>query len=141
MIVSHSADYSIGIADHKEIDRFNIYNATMLAMHRAVDGLKCRPEYLIVDGNRFKPYGNIPFCCLVKGDARYMSIAAASILAKTFRDELMTSLNLEFPGYGWDRNSGYPTRFHREAILQIGISPVHRKTYRLLDKQMKIFTG
>lgn len=138
-IIKNALDFGIGIADNEEIDMLNILQATMLAMHRAVDQLKTAPEFIIVDGNRFRPYGTIPFQCIIKGDALYMSIAAASILAKTHRDELMKKLAPEFPEYGWERNVGYPTAAHREAIRKSGVTPYHRKTFRLLKTQMELF--
>lgn len=113
----------------QEIDEINILNASILAMHRAVDGLKVRPNHLLVDGNRFKPYPEIPHTTVVKGDATFMSIAAASILAKTYRDELMMQLAKECPGYGWERNMGYPSKEHREAIKNLGLTRHHRLTY------------
>lgn len=111
------------------IDEINILNASILGMHHAIGSLKIQPEHIIVDGNRFKPYKNIPHTTIVKGDAKYMSIAAASVLAKTHRDELMNKLSEEFPGYGWDQNKGYPTKFHREAIFALGLTPYHRVTF------------
>lgn len=123
--------WSVGIVTAAEIDRINILNASILAMHRALDALKIRPQHIIVDGNRFAPYGQIPYVTVVKGDGKYLSIAAASILAKTYRDDYMESIHKEYPGYGWDRNKGYPTKDHREAILRLGASPYHRMSFRL----------
>lgn len=127
--------WAVGTASAEEIDRINILNASILAMHRALDQLTVRPQCIIVDGNRFKPYNFIPHQTIVKGDGKYLSIAAASILAKTYRDDYMLRLHEEFPVYGWDRNAGYPTHEHREAIRQHGTSPYHRMTFRLLPKE------
>ena len=114
----------------REIDRINILNASILAMHRALDQLAVRPEFVIVDGNRFKPYCQLPYETIVKGDGKYLSIAAASILAKTYRDDYMRELHVEMPYYGWDRNAGYPTKEHREGIKLHGLTPYHRLTFR-----------
>lgn len=124
--------WAVGIVTPEEIDRINILNASILAMHRALDMLKVRPESIIVDGNRFKPYHDIEHTCVVKGDAKYLSIAAASILAKTYRDDYMDSLAKEYPQYDWTNNKGYPTKKHREALRLYGITPYHRKSYNLL---------
>ena len=124
--------WAIGQGDHAEIDQINILNASFLAMHRAVDQLCQVPEFLIVDGNRFKPYPNISHACIVKGDGKYLSIAAASVLAKTYRDELMAGLARDYPQYGWDQNAGYPTARHRQAIFTHGTTPYHRLSFRLL---------
>lgn len=123
--------WAVGIVTPAEIDEINILNASILAMHRALDGLKLRPEAIIVDGNRFKPYNFIPYTTVVKGDGKYLSIAAASILAKTYRDDYMDRLALEYPQYDWIDNKGYPTRKHRQAIAEYGITEYHRKTFRL----------
>ena len=121
----------------QEIERINILNASILAMHRALDQLKVRPEAIIVDGNRFKPYNDIPSTTIVKGDGKYLSIAAASILAKTYRDDYMMQLAEQYPQYDWQSNKGYPTRKHRDAIREFGISPYHRKSFNLLgDTQL-----
>lgn len=122
----------------EEIDRINILNASILAMHRALDALKVRPEFVMVDGNRFKPYGDLPYTTIVKGDGKYQAIAAASILAKTFRDDYMDALDDECPQYGWRRNKGYPTREHREAIRQHGITPYHRRSYNLTGQELPL---
>lgn len=122
-----------------EIDRINILNASILAMHRALDGLKVRPGAIIVDGNRFKPYGNIPATTFVKGDGRFANIAAASVLAKTYRDDYMKAMHERFPAYGWAVNKGYPTKAHRKAIAENGPSPYHRMSFRLLDNQLTLF--
>ena len=124
--------WAVGIVTPEEIDKINILNASILAMHRALDQLKVRPEAIIVDGNRFKPYNKIPHTTIVKGDGKYLSIAAASILAKTYRDDYMNRLAEEYPQYDWRSNKGYPTKKHRDAIRQFGITPYHRKSYNLL---------
>lgn len=124
--------WAVGIVSPEEIDQINILNASFLAMHRAIDQLKIRPEHLLIDGNRFNPYPNIPHTTIVKGDGKYLSIAAASILAKTYRDDYMNQLHREYPVYDWDHNKGYPTKKHRAAIAEHGISPYHRKSYNLL---------
>lgn len=123
--------WAIGTATAAEIDEINILRASILAMHRALDALSMRPDFIIVDGNRFTPYGQTPHATIVKGDARYLSIAAASILAKTYRDDEMHRLAALYPGYGWERNAGYPTAAHREAIARLGVTPYHRRTFRL----------
>ena len=129
--------WAVGIVTPGEIDKINILNASFLAMHRALDQLKMRPEAIIVDGNRFTPYQDLPFTTIVKGDGKYLSIAAASILAKTYRDDYMLSLAEKYPQYDWQSNMGYPTKKHREAIRQYGITPFHRKSYNLLgDEQL-----
>ena len=134
--------WAVGIVTPEEIDKINILNASILAMHRALDQLKVRPEAIIVDGNRFKPYNNIPHTTIVKGDGKYLSIAAASILAKTYRDDYMNQLAEEYPQYDWFSNKGYPTKKHRDAIRQYGITPYHRKSYNLLgDGQLSLDFG
>ena len=131
--------WAVGIVTPEEIDKINILNASILAMHRALDQLKVRPEAIIVDGNRFKPYQKLPYTTIVKGDGKYLSIAAASILAKTYRDDYMNELAKEYPQYDWLSNKGYPTKKHREAIKQYGITPYHRKSYNLLgDGQLSL---
>lgn len=136
--IEHDAvAWAVGIVTPEEIDRINILNASILAMHRALDQLKVRPEAIIVDGNRFKPYNDIPSTTIVKGDGKYLSIAAASILAKTYRDDYMMQLAEQYPQYDWQSNKGYPTRKHRDAIREFGISPYHRKSFNLLgDTQL-----
>ena len=131
-IESDALAWAVGVVTPEEIDEINILNASILAMHRALDRLAVRPEAIIVDGNRFKPYRFIPYSTVVKGDGKYLSIAAASILAKTYRDDYMDRLAEEFPQYGWTENKGYPTRVHREAIKKYGPTPYHRKSFRLL---------
>ena len=131
--------WAVGIVTPEEIDKINILNASILAMHRALDQLMVRPETIIVDGNRFKPYQKLPHTTIVKGDGKYLSIAAASILAKTYRDDYMNQLAEEYPQYDWRSNKGYPTKKHREAIKQFGITPYHRKSYNLLgDGQLSL---
>lgn len=124
--------WAVGIVTPKEIDKINILNASFLAMHRALEQLKVRPQAIIVDGNRFNPYEDLPFTTIIKGDGKFLSIAAASILAKTYRDDYMLSLAEEYPQYDWQSNMGYPTKKHRQAIREYGITPYHRKSYNLL---------
>ncbi|ADY53917.1 RNase HII [Pseudopedobacter saltans DSM 12145] len=131
--------FAVAPVDHEEIDRINILNASFLAMHKALDKLTIRPEFIIIDGNRFKSYNNIGHQCVIKGDGKYYSIAAASILAKTYRDDYMDALHEEFPLYDWNKNKGYPTTKHRLAILEHGICTYHRKTFRVTDPQLTIF--
>ena len=142
-----AVSWAVGIVTPEEIDRINILNASILAMHRALDGLKVRPEAVIVDGNRFKPYRPvvdgapvaIPHTTIVKGDGKYLSIAAASILAKTYRDDYMNALAEEYPQYDWRSNKGYPTKRHREAIKEYGVTPLHRRSFNLLgDGQLEL---
>lgn len=131
--------WAVGVVTPREIDEMNILRASLLAMHRALDQLRVRPQAVIVDGNRFSPYHNLPYTTIVKGDGKYQSIAAASILAKTYRDEYMEQLDASYPQYGWKQNKGYPTRQHREAIRQYGITPFHRRSYNLLgDGQLSL---
>lgn len=127
--------WAVGVVTPQEIDQINILNASILAMHRALDQLQVRPEAIIVDGNRFRPYRDLPHTTIVKGDGKYLSIAAASILAKTYRDDEMIRLAQEYPDYDWQHNMGYPTRKHREAIRQHGITPYHRRTFNLLGSE------
>lgn len=131
--------WAVGVVTPEEIDKINILNASFLAMHRALDQLKVRPEAIIVDGNRFKPYQELPFTTIVKGDGKYLSIAAASILAKTYRDDYMQALAKEYPQYDWQSNMGYPTKKHRQAISEHGVTPYHRKSFKLLgDGQLTL---
>lgn len=131
--------WAVGVVTPEEIDKINILNASFLAMHRALDQLKVRPEAVIVDGNRFKPYQELPFTTIVKGDGKYLSIAAASILAKTCRDDYMQALAKEYPQYDWQSNMGYPTKKHRKAISEHGVTPYHRKSFNLLgDGQLTL---
>lgn len=127
--------WAVGVVTPQEIDQINILNASILAMHRALDQLQVRPEAIIVDGNRFKPYRDLPHTTIVKGDGKYLSIAAASILAKTYRDDEMVRLAQEYPDYDWQHNMGYPTRKHREAIRQHGVTPYHRRTFNFLGSE------
>jgi ribonuclease HII len=137
--IEHEAiAWAVALVHEKEIDEINILNASFLAMHRALEQLGRIPTHVLVDGNRFKPYKCIPHTCIVKGDAIFASIAAASILAKTHRDEHMLELHQEFPAYGWNRNKGYPTRVHREAVHTHGPTPHHRRSFRLLNSQMRL---
>ncbi len=138
IIEREAVAWAVAMIDPAEIDRINILNASILAMHRAIGQLKVRPEALLIDGNRFKPYPGIPHTTIVKGDSKMMCIAAASILAKTHRDEYMRRIASEYPQYGWDKNKGYPTRDHRAAIAEFGTSPYHRMSFRLL-KQPSLF--
>ena len=131
--------WAVGIVTPEEIDRINIFRASFLAMHRALDQLAVRPQAVIVDGNRFVPYQNLPYATIVKGDGKYQAIAAASILAKTYRDDYMDALAEEYPFYDWKSNKGYPTKAHREGIRQHGISPYHRKSYNLLGDGQLFF--
>ena len=130
--------WAVGIVTPEEIDKINILKASFLAMHRAIDQLTIRPEHLLIDGNRFTPYRDIKHTTVVKGDGKYLSIAAASILAKTYRDDYMDELAKEYPDYHWTENKGYPTKAHREAIRAVGITPYHRKTFTLLPEQLTL---
>lgn len=130
LIEERALAWAVVMVSPEEIDKINILNASILGMHRALEALNITPEHILVDGNRFKPFKDIPHTTVVKGDAKYMSIAAASVLAKTHRDEYMRKLALEYPGYGWEINKGYPTKAHREAILKLGATPCHRKTFK-----------
>jgi len=138
-IESNALDWAVAEVDHEEIDRINILNASFLAMHRALDRLRLRPEHVLVDGNRFKKYSDLPHTCIVKGDGKYFSIAAASILAKTYRDDFMQKIACIHPEYEWHTNKGYPTIKHRNAVLKYGFSPYHRKTFRVTDPQLDLF--
>jgi len=132
--------WAIAEVDNEEIDRINILNASFKAMHLALDQIReLRPELLLIDGNRFKPYQEIRFECVIKGDDKYLSIAAASVLAKTYRDDLMARYHEQYPGYGWITNVGYPTNEHREGIKRLGETPLHRKSFRLLPDQLELF--
>ena len=137
-IKEHAIAYAVGIVNHKEIDKINILNASILAMHRALDQIKNPFESILVDGNRFKNYNETEHHCILKGDGKYLSIAAASILAKTYRDDFMKKLHLELPQYQWENNKGYPTKSHRAAIKKIGVSQYHRKSFRLLPEQLSL---
>lgn len=131
--------WSVAQVDAPEIDSINILKASFLAMHKALDGLTVRPTSLLIDGNRFVPYQDLPFHCMIKGDGRFLSIAAASILAKTYRDEWMENLAKQHPEYGWEKNKGYPTKAHRAAIKKHGATDYHRKSFRLLPMQIELF--
>lgn len=131
--------WAVAEVSHTEIDEINILNASFRAMHKAIDKLVVKPQMLLIDGNRFRPSQDLPFECIIKGDAAYFSIAAASVLAKTYRDDLMQRLALEFPGYGWETNMGYPTDEHRDGIRKLGITPLHRRTFQLLPSQLELF--
>jgi len=137
-IFEHAIAYEVGSYSPKEIDEVNILNASIFSMHRALEKLSIKPEFIIVDGNRFKPFQDIPYQTIVKGDGKYLSIAAASILAKTYRDDYMQHIHEEFPMYNWKKNKGYPTKDHRAAIAKFGITPYHRKTFRLLNEQLRL---
>jgi ribonuclease HII len=139
-ILDSAVDYGIGVVDNNKIDEINILNASFIAMHLALDQLKNdEPDLLLIDGNRFKPYKSMKHVCVIKGDGKYMSIAAASILAKTFRDDIMLEYAKVYPQYDWDKNAGYPTQSHRNAIRKYGITPLHRKSFRLLNHQFDLF--
>jgi ribonuclease HII len=138
VIQSDAVAFGIGVVEEEEIDQINILNASFLAMHRAIKQLEVLPDHLLIDGNRFKPFHGISHTCIVKGDARFASIAAASVLAKTSRDEYMAKLHNDYPEYGWNQNMGYPTRLHREAVLEFGATPHHRRSFRLLNDQIRI---
>jgi len=138
IIEKEALAWAVGIVDNHEIDEINILRASILAMHRALDQLKIRPQEIIVDGNRFYKYKNLPHTTIVKGDGKYMSIAAASVLAKTYRDDFMLKIHEEYPMYHWDKNKGYPAKVHREAIRQYGTTPYHRLTYNLLGNPQQL---
>lgn len=137
-IEANALAWAVGIVDHQEIDKINILNASFLAMQRAVAQLKIRPQHLLIDGNRFKKYEDIPHTCVVKGDGKLMPIAAASVLAKTYRDDYMMKIHNEYSQYDWDNNKGYPTKKHRLAIKKFGPTPYHRMTFNLTDKQLTL---
>ncbi|WP_142783980.1 ribonuclease HII [Changchengzhania lutea] len=138
IIIEQALTFGIAHVFQDTIDKINILNASILAMHKSVKQLKPQPEFIIVDGNRFKPYGNIPFETIIKGDGKYLSIAAASVLAKTYRDAYMNTIHEEYPMYNWKQNKGYPTKEHRAAIKEFGITKYHRKSFRLLPEQLKL---
>lgn len=140
VIEQNALAWAVGVVSPEEIDKINILNASFLAMHRAINSLKIRPEFLLIDGNRFNKYKDIPYQTIVKGDGKYLSIAAASILAKTYRDDYMNKLDQKYPQYDWKDNKGYPTKKHRQAIRDYGVTPYHRMTYNLLgdDRQLEI---
>ena len=140
IIEQEAISWAVAAVDNIEIDQINILNASFLAMHRAIEQLHVQPRYLSIDGNRFKKYPDIPHTCIVKGDGKYLNIAAASILAKTHRDEFMERIAEEYPHYQWHQNKGYPTEVHRSAALQHGLSPYHRKTFTVSPPQLKLFS-
>jgi len=139
VIENEAVAFAVASASPEEIDRINIHNASYLAMHRALDTLAIQVEFVLVDGNRFVPYREVPHACIVKGDGKFLSIAAASILAKTYRDEYMESIATDFPEYQWAQNKGYPTIWHRQAIVDHGLTPHHRKSFRVTDPQLTLF--
>ncbi len=138
-IEAQALAFAVAQVDHEEIDRINILQASFLAMHRALDTLKTKPEFILVDGNRFKKYQDLSHQCIIKGDGKYFSIAAASILAKTYRDDFMERIAVQYPQYDWSSNKGYPTIKHREAVLQYGFSPYHRRSFKVTDPQLTLF--
>lgn len=137
-IEENSLAYAVAFIDNNEVDELNVLQASIIAMHRSIAKLTIQPQYIIVDGNKFKPYKNIPYKTVVKGDAKYMSIAAASVLAKTYRDAYMEKIHNEFPDYFWIKNKGYPTKQHREAIKKFGVTKYHRRTFKLLPNQLSL---
>jgi ribonuclease HII len=138
VIEKEALAWAVEAVSNEEIDKVNILNASFLAMNRAVQKLKIQPEHLLIDGNRFRPQNDIPFTCMIKGDGRFFSIAAASVLAKTYRDDFMELIHNEFPKYDWNKNKGYPTKKHRDAIKKFGVTKYHRKTFRLLNEQLEL---
>jgi ribonuclease HII len=138
IIEQEALAFGVSMVDHQEIDKINILNASIKAMHLSVDKLTIRPSFIIIDGNRFKPYQEIPHQCVIKGDGKYFSIAAASILAKTYRDEFMLDIASEYPKYDWANNKGYPTVKHRKAVIEFGMTPYHRKSFRVSDPQLSL---
>ena len=138
IIEKEALAFGVSLVDHQEIDKINILNASIKAMHLSVDQLSIRPSFIIIDGNRFKPYQDIPHQCVIKGDEKYFSIAAASILAKTYRDEFMLDIASEYPKYDWANNKGYPTVKHRKAVIEFGMTPYHRKSFRVSDPQLSL---
>ncbi len=137
-IENEALSFAVGIVDNNEIDKINILNASFLAMHRAIEQLGVKPELLLIDGNRFKSYQKIPHECIIKGDGKFLSIAAASILAKTYRDDFMEQAHEKYPHYDWKTNKGYPTKKHRNGIKEYGTTPLHRLSFRLLPEQLEI---
>ncbi|WP_372793256.1 ribonuclease HII [Lutibacter sp.] len=138
IIEENALAFGVSYISESKIDEINILQASILAMHKAIDSLAIIPEHIIVDGNKFNPYKNIPYTTIIKGDAKFMSIAAASVLAKTYRDNFMKKLDEEFPHYHWKQNKGYPTKQHRDAIQKYGVTIYHRKTFKLLPEQLKL---
>ena len=139
IIKKEAVSFGVGVVSPKEIDKLNILNASFLAMHRAIDKINCKFELLLIDGNRFNSYRDVEHKCIVKGDTKFLSIAAASVLAKTERDRIMKSLSIKFPRYKWEKNKGYPTKKHREAILKFGTNIHHRKSFQLIPRQLNLF--
>lgn len=139
IIEQEALAYAVASVSAEEIDKINIHKASYLAMHKALDMLAVKPGFLIIDGNKFIPYPNVPHSCIIKGDGKYLSIAAASILAKTYRDEYMENIAVDYPDYDWLQNKGYPTIKHRQAVIQLGLTPHHRKTFRVTDPQLTLF--
>ncbi len=139
VIENEAMAYAVASVSAEEIDKINIHKASYLAMHKALDMLGVKPGFLIIDGNKFIPYPNVPHSCIVKGDGKYLSIAAASILAKTYRDEYMDNIANDYPEYDWMQNKGYPTIKHRQAVLKLGLTPHHRKTFRVTEPQLTLF--
>lgn len=137
-IEEHALAYAVAFIDHEEVDKLNVLQASITGMHRSIEQLNPQPEFIIVDGNKFKQYKEIPHQTIVKGDAKFMSIAAASVLAKTYRDEYMEKIHNEFPQYNWKKNKGYPTKEHRNAIRECGPTPYHRKSFKLLPEQLNL---
>lgn len=138
VIETQALAFAVAHVMMEEIDQVNILNASILAMHRAIEQLKTQPEFIAIDGNKFKPFKNTPYECVVKGDGKYLHIAAASVLAKTYRDDYLSELHQEYPQYNWKQNKGYPTAEHREAIKKFGSTPYHRKSFRLLPEQLRL---
>ncbi len=138
-IIRDALAWAVAEVSNDEIDQINILNASFKAMHLALDKLSVQPQFLLIDGNRFTPYRDLKFECVIKGDGKYLSIAAASVLAKNYRDELMEKLSIAHPGYGWDTNVGYPTEEHRDGIRELGITPYHRRSFQLLPSQLELF--
>jgi ribonuclease HII len=138
-IIRDALAWAVAEVSNEEIDQINILNASFKAMHLALDKLTIQPQFLLIDGNRFTPYRDLKFECVIKGDGKYLSIAAASVLAKNYRDDLMEKLSIQHPGYGWDTNVGYPTEEHRDGIRELGITPYHRRSFQLLPSQLELF--
>jgi ribonuclease HII len=138
-IIKNALAWAVAEVSNEEIDQINILNASFKAMHLALDKLSIQPQFLLIDGNRFTPYRDLKFECVIKGDGKYLSIAAASVLAKNYRDELMEKLSVQHPGYGWDTNVGYPTEQHRDGIRELGITSYHRRSFQLLPSQLELF--
>jgi ribonuclease HII len=138
-IIRDALAWAVAEVSNEEIDQINILNASFKAMHLALDKLSIQPQFLLIDGNRFTPYRDLKFECIIKGDGKYLSIAAASVLAKNYRDDLMEKLSIQHPGYGWDTNVGYPTEQHRDGIRELGITSYHRRSFQLLPSQLELF--